>query len=314
VTAPAIFTEGLTKYYGHVRGVEDLDMEVHRGEVFGFLGPNGAGKTTTLRLLLDLIRPDKGRASILGMDVRAERTAVHRTIGYLPGELAMWPDLTGADNLEYLARLRGGVDAAYLTQLLERLDVDATRRFREYSRGNKQKVGLVQAFMHRPQVLLLDEPTSGLDPLVQNVFHDLVCEAAADGRTVFLSSHVLSEVERMCHRAGIIRDGRLVSVAKVGELGVGAVHLVEFSLRSAVSTEAFAAVPGLRDVAVRVPVVGADGATVITATLTGDPRPLLEALLPYDLVDFESRRPSLEELFLAFYDTEGPDTGAGVSG
>ena len=313
MTAPAIFTEGLTKYYGHVRGVEDLDMEVHQGEVFGFLGPNGAGKTTTLRLLLDLIRPDKGRANILGLDVRNERTAVHRAIGYLPGELAMWPELTGADNLEYLARLRGGVDAGYLTQLLERLDVDATRRFREYSRGNKQKVGLVQAFMHRPQVLLLDEPTSGLDPLVQNVFHDLVCEAAADGRTVFLSSHVLSEVERMCHRAGIIRDGRLVRVAKVGELGMGTVHLVRLVFRSAVSADAFASVPGLRDVAIQAPVAGADGATVITATLTGDPSPLLDTARSYDLMEFESRRPSLEELFLTYYDTEGPDTGSGAA-
>jgi len=312
VTEAAIVTEGLTKYYGNVRGVEDLDMEVAQGEVFGFLGPNGAGKTTTLRVLLDLIRPDKGRAGILGMDVRSERTAVHRAIGYLPGELAMWPELTGAENLEYLARLRGGVDAAYLAQLLERLEVDATRRFREYSRGNKQKVGLVQAFMHRPQVLLLDEPTSGLDPLVQNVFHELVCEAAADGRTVFLSSHVLSEVERMCHRAGIIREGRLVRVAKVGELGVGDVHLVRLSFRSADPAEVLAAVPGLRDVEVQPPMAGADGATVITATLTGDSRPLLEALLPYDLVDFESRRPSLEELFLAYYDTEGPDAGSGV--
>jgi ABC-type multidrug transport system, ATPase component len=314
VTEAAIVTEGLTKYYGHVRGVEDLDMEVAQGEVFGFLGPNGAGKTTTLRVLLDLIRPDKGRANILGMDVRTERTAVHRAIGYLPGELAMWPELTGAENLEYLARLRGGVDAGYLAQLLERLDVDATRRFREYSRGNKQKVGLVQAFMHRPQVLLLDEPTSGLDPLVQNVFHELVCEAAAEGRTVFLSSHVLSEVERMCDRAGIIREGRLVRVAKVGELGVSDVHLVRLSFRSAAPTGALAAVPGLRDVGVQAPAAGADGATVITATLTGKPRPLLEALLPYDLIDFESRRPSLEELFLAYYDTEGPDAGAGVSG
>lgn len=313
MTVPAIFAQGLTKYYGPVRGVEDLDMEVAQGEVFGFLGPNGAGKTTTLRLLLDLIRPDKGRASILGMDVRLERTAVHRAIGYLPGELAMWPELTGAENLEYLARLRGGVDTAYLAQLLERLDVDATRRFREYSRGNKQKVGLVQAFMHRPRVLLLDEPTSGLDPLVQNVFHELVREATAEGRTVFLSSHVLSEVERMCDRAGIIRDGRLVRVEQVGELGMGAVHLVRLAFRSAVVTEAFAAVPGLRDVAVQAPGVGTDGATVITATLAGDPRPLLDVARSYDLMEFESRRPSLEELFLTYYDTGGPDTGSMVA-
>ena len=183
MTEFAIETQGLTKYYGSVRGVEDLDLAVLPGEVYGFLGPNGAGKTTTLRLLLDLLHPDRGSAAIFGRDVHRERAGIHREIGYLPGELALWPELTGRENLEYLARLRGGVDRAYLDSLVERFEVDLGKRFRAYSRGNKQKVGLVQAFMHRPRLLLLDEPTSGLDPLVQNTFYELL--ARGHGRGAF---------------------------------------------------------------------------------------------------------------------------------
>ncbi|GAB4258956.1 MAG: ABC transporter ATP-binding protein [Thermoleophilia bacterium] len=307
MTTPAIATEGLTKYYGSVRGVEALDLVVQQGEVFGFLGPNGAGKTTTLRLLLDLIRPDAGCARILGKDVRAEREAVHREIGYLPGELAMWPELTGGENLEYLARLRGGVDRAYLAALLERFEVDPGRRFREYSRGNKQKIGLVQAFMHRPRLLLLDEPTSGLDPLVQNTFHELIAEVVAEGRTVFLSSHVLSEVERMCDRAGIIREGRLVRVDRVAALGMGTVHLVRMTFAGPIDAAEFASLPGVRGLESS-PESLATGAgrqaAILSATVSGDPRPLLAASLRHELLEIESRRPSLEELFLTYYNDD----------
>ena len=301
----AITIEGLTKYYGPVRGVEELDLVVHQGEVFGFLGPNGAGKTTTLRLLLDLIRPDAGNARIFGMDVRRERAAVHRQIGYLPGELAMWPELTGKDNLEYLAHLRGGVDPGYLYSLIERFEVDPSRRYRDYSRGNKQKVGLVQAFMHRPRLLLLDEPTGSLDPLVQNTFHELVREVVAGGATVFLSSHVLSEVERMCDRAGIIREGRLVRVDRVDALGMGEMHLVRMSFGGRVEPAEFAAVPGVTGVERAPTVDGDDGrsaGTVLVATIAGDPRGLLTAALRHDLLEIQSRRPSLEELFLTYYE------------
>jgi ABC-2 type transport system ATP-binding protein len=297
-----------------VRGVEGLDLEIGPGEIFGFLGPNGAGKTTTLRLLLDLIRPDSGRAFIFGKDVRAERDEVHSSTGYLPGELAMWPELSGRDNLEYLARLRGGVDSGYLTRLVERFELDTSRRFRDYSRGNKQKVGLVQAFMHRPRLLLLDEPTSGLDPLVQATFHGLVKEVVAEGSTVFLSSHVLSEVERMCDRAGIIRDGHLVRVDRVDALGMGNVHLIRMTFAGAVSAADFAGLPGVSSVEAgavaddggrpggeaRGP--SASGRTVISAVVTGDPRRLLLAAAERPLLEFESRRPSLEELFLTYYD------------
>jgi ABC-2 type transport system ATP-binding protein len=308
----AILTERLTKYYGPVRGVEDLDLQIHPGEIFGFLGPNGSGKTTTLRLLLDLIRPDAGRALIFGKDVRAERAAVHGLVGYLPGELAMWPELSGRANLEYLARLRGGVEPAYLESLLARFDLDASRRFRDYSRGNKQKVGLVQAFMHRPRLLLLDEPTSGLDPLVQATFHELVTEVAAEGSTVFLSSHVLSEVERMCDRAGIIREGRLVKVDRVDALGMGRVHLVRMAFAAPVEPAEFAGLLGVgslesfREEGSDGGPGGSDGAvaarTVISAVVSGDPRELLAAALRHPLVELESRRPSLEELFMTYYD------------
>ncbi|HEX5501701.1 MAG TPA: ABC transporter ATP-binding protein, partial [Thermomicrobiales bacterium] len=216
--AGMIATEGLTKDYNGARGIRDVTLEVAEGEIFGFLGPNGAGKTTTIRLLMGLLRPTAGSATIGGLDCWAEATAVKRLVGYLPGEFACDPGLTGAQILTYLGNLRGGVDQAYLRRLLERLELDPTKRFRAYSRGNKQKVGLVQAFMHRPRLLVLDEPTGGLDPLNQQTFYDLVAEAHAGGATVFLSSHILPEVEHICHRVGIIREGELVTVDQVAAL------------------------------------------------------------------------------------------------
>ena len=206
-----IETEKLTKSYGSHRGIVDLDLEVDEGEVFGFLGPNGAGKTTTIRTLLDHIRPTSGRARVFGIDTTADPVAIHRRIGYLPGEFALYDKLTGGQTLEYFANLRGGVDRRYQRDLIARLDVDPTRKFQEYSKGNKQKIGLVIALQHRPDLLMLDEPTSGLDPLVQQTFYAVIREAKAEGRTVFLSSHILSEVEKTCDRVAIIRDGRLVA-------------------------------------------------------------------------------------------------------
>ena len=302
VGAAAIVTEGLTKSYGAVRGVEGLDLEVHEGEIYGFLGPNGAGKTTTLRLLLDLIRPDRGTASVLGMDVRGERAALHREIGYLPGEFVVWPELTGRENLAYLGRLRGGVADSAVAALAERLELDLGKKFHTYSHGNKQKLGLIQAFMHRPRLLLLDEPTGGLDPLVQNTFAEMLAEVRAEGRTVFLSSHVLSEVERTCDRVGIIREGSLIQVARVSELGMGGTHLVRLTFAEPVDPAAFDLLPGVDRVAVE------SGGRVVTATVRGEPAPLLQAAMTHGLVEIESRRPSLEELFLHLYGAEeAPD-------
>jgi len=200
-----IRTEKLTKSYGSHRGIVDVDLEVQKGEVFGFLGPNGAGKTTTIRTLLDLIRPTSGKAFVFDIESSDDPAAIHRRLGYLPGEFALYDRLTGGQTLEYFGNLRGGVDRAYQARLVERFDLDPSRRFREYSKGNKQKVGLVAALQNKPELLLLDEPTSGLDPLVQQTFFELLRESVKDGGTVFLSSHILSEVERSCDRVAIIR-------------------------------------------------------------------------------------------------------------
>ena len=213
-----IQTEKLTKSYGNHRGIIDVDLEVDEGEAFGFLGPNGAGKTTMIRTLLDHIRPTSGRATIFGIDTTVDPVAIHRRIGYLPGEFVLYNKLTGGQTLEYFANLRGGVDRVYQQDLIARLDVDPSRKFREYSKGNKQKIGLIIALQHRPDLLLLDEPTSGLDPLVQQEFYGVIREAKAEGRTVFLSSHILSEVEKTCDRVAIIREGRLARVDRTEAL------------------------------------------------------------------------------------------------
>src|SRR5512132_4360343 len=231
-----IETERLTKSYGANRGIVDLDLEVTEGEVFGFLGPNGAGKTTTIRTLLDHLRPTSGRARIFGIETTADPVAIHRRTGYIPGEFTLYDRLTGGQTIAYFANLRGGVDAAYQKALIERLDVDPTRRFKEYSKGNKQKIGLVIALQHRPELLILDEPTSGLDPLVQQSFYALVREAKAEGRTVFLSSHILSEVERTCDRVAIIKDGKLVKVDRTEALRDLAHHEVELRFVDGVPT------------------------------------------------------------------------------
>jgi ABC-2 type transport system ATP-binding protein len=212
MTAAPLDVQSLTKRYGARRGVTDVSFTVREGEVFGFLGPNGAGKTTTIRQVMGFLRPDGGRALVSGHDCWREPVAVKRLVGYLPTELALDPGLTGGQLLEYFANLRGGVDARYVGRLAERFGLDLSRRFRQYSHGNKQKVGIVQAFMHRPRLLLLDEPTSGLDPLNQQEFAALVRETRDDGRTVFLSSHILSEVEDLCDRVAIIREGAIVHV------------------------------------------------------------------------------------------------------
>src|ERR1700675_2475306 len=245
-----IKTERLTKSYGEHRGVIELDLEVAQGEIFGFLGPNGAGKTTTMRVLLDLIRPTSGRAEVFGIETTTDPVAIHRRVGYLPGEFDLYDRLTGGQTIAYFGTLRGGIDGAYVAALIERLELDPSRRFKEYSRGNKQKVGLIVALQHKPDLLILDEPTAGLDPLVQQTFYALVREAQAAGRTIFLSSHRIEEVDRTCDRVAIIREGRLVQVDSIEAIRRLAFHHVELTFGSPVAAALFEAIPGVQDVQV----------------------------------------------------------------
>jgi len=298
-----IRTEQLTKSYGVHRGITELDLDVEEGEIFGFLGPNGAGKTTTMRVLLDLIRPTSGRAEVFGIETTADPVAIHRRVGYLPGEFDLYDRLTGAETLTYFANLRGGVDREYVAQLVERLDLDPSRRFREYSKGNKQKVGLVVALQHKPDLLILDEPTAGLDPLVQQTFFGIVREARADGRTIFLSSHIIDEVDRTCDRVAIIREGRLVQVDRIEAVRRLAFHHVELSFGGPVAAAVFEPLAGVSDIQaeshlVRMRVNGPIGAVIAAAA-------------PHGLLDVVSREPNLEDVFLAQYG--GHETPAAAS-
>jgi ABC-2 type transport system ATP-binding protein len=285
--------EKLTKAYGAHRGIIEVDLTLEQGEVFGFLGPNGAGKTTTIRTLLDLIRPTSGRALVFGIESSADPVAIHRRVGYIPGEFTLYDRLTGKQTLEYFANLRGGVDAAYQQRLIERFELDPSRRFREYSKGNKQKVGVVIALQHRPELLVLDEPTSGLDPLVQQTFFATLREAVADGASVFLSSHILSEVEKSADRVAIIREGRIVKTDTVEGLRDLAHHQVELRFAGPVPTSEFEHLPGVSDV------VADDH--VLRLRVAGPITPVVQAAARYELLDFVSREPSLEETFLAQY-------------
>ncbi|MEU7002490.1 ABC transporter ATP-binding protein [Nonomuraea sp. NPDC046570] len=295
--------EGLTKFYGRRRGLEDLTLDIRSGEVFGYLGPNGAGKTTTIRLLLDVIRPTRGRARVLGADTRD--AAVRARIGYLPGELALEGREKARDYLDFLARVRGGVARSRIEGLAERLDADLSAAMGKLSKGNRQKVGLIQAFMHEPEFLILDEPTSGLDPLVQQEFLAMVREVRAGGRTVLMSSHVLAEVEDVADRVGIVRGGRLVAVEDVGALREKAVRRVEFHFEAPVPRADFERLPGVRDLRV-------EGAS-LRCTIDGRPDALVKAAARHTVVHMVSGEPDLEEIFLTYYgDEEGPHARAGV--
>ena len=293
MATPVIQSEKLTKYYGKSRGVIDVDLEINQGEIFGFLGPNGAGKTTTIRVLLDLIRPTSGSARVFGLGSNQQPVAIHRRIGYVPGEFALYDRLTGGQTLEYFANLRGGVDKAYQQTLIERFEVDPSKRFREYSKGNKQKIGVIVALQHKPELLILDEPTSGLDPLVQQTFFNVLREAVKDGATVFLSSHILSEVEKSGDRVAIIRDGRIVKLDTVDGLRDLAHHQVELRFAGAVPVAEFEALPGVSDL------VAQDH--TLRMRVAGPITPVVRAAAQHELLDFVSREPSLEETFLAQY-------------
>jgi ABC-2 type transport system ATP-binding protein len=295
--ADVIVAEHLTKSYGRQRGVIDLDFAVHPGEVFGYLGPNGAGKTTTIRTMLDFIRPTSGRATVFGLDSRRDAIDIHRRAGYLPGEMALYDRMTGAEYVRYLGELRGGVEWSMVSSLAERFDCDLSVRIRSLSHGNKQKVALIQALMHRPELLVLDEPTTGLDPLVQQEFYALIEEVRREGCTVFLSSHVMPEVERLCDRVAIIREGRLVAIEDVGDMKSHAVRTLDIHFSCPVEPEAFAGLPGVTEVLAQ--------GDALRVTVTGPLDAVVKTASRFDVVDLESHEPSLEDIFLTFYGKGG---------
>jgi ABC-2 type transport system ATP-binding protein len=290
--------EGLTKSYGSKRAIGNISFQVDEGDVFGFLGPNGAGKTTTIRLLMALLHADSGSARIAGLDCWRQSVEIKRITGYLPGEPALDPNLTGGQILEYFAHLRGGVDQAYLKQLIQRFELDTSRKFRQYSTGNKRKVVLIQAFMHRPRVLILDEPTSGLDPLNQQEFDHMVKEARDEGRTVFLSSHVLSEVEKTCTRVGIIRDGSLVRIGDVAEVKAIKRYEITITFANPVPADAFKSLEGVIEVETL-----HDGHGVRVA-MQGPADAVIKAAAHFPVVSLTSYEPSLEDIFLRYYETD----------
>jgi ABC-2 type transport system ATP-binding protein len=291
-----IATRGLTKHFGTTVALDDVDLEVRRGEVFGYLGPNGAGKTTTLRLLLGLIRPTRGSAEVLGIDV-ADVERAHRHMAYVPGDVSLWPKLTGEECLHLFAQLHGSVDAGYRAELIERFDLDVSKRARAYSKGNRQKVALIAAFASRAELLVMDEPTSGLDPLMEQEFQRCVAEATTRSQTLFLSSHLLDEVEELCARVGILRNGRLVEVAEVESLR--SMHGTVLEIDSDDGLPDLTAVPGVSGVE-RTP-------AGVRVQMSGSVAPLLAALGKCEVTALRSREASLEEVFLGYYGANGDD-------
>ncbi len=290
----AILTEGLSKRFGAFQALAGLDLAVARGEVLGYLGPNGAGKTTTIRLLLGMLRPTSGRAEIFGLDVQRDAMAAHRRLSYVGGETSLWPSLTGAETLHLLGRVQGRVDPVYRDELIERFAFDPSKKVRGYSKGNRQKLALIAGLSSRADLLLLDEPTSGLDPLMEREFRRCVLAAKAAGQTVFLSSHILSEVEALCDRVAILRSGRLVEAGTLADMR----HLSALSVEATFSAAPpdLSLVPGVSDVEV-------DGYRV-RLQVHGSVEPLLERLAAARVTQLLSREPSLEELFLAQYGAE----------
>ncbi len=291
MATPAIRTEGLSKRYDQVYALADLDLEVAEGEVFGYLGPNGAGKTTTIRLLLGMAAPTAGRGAIFGLDCHRQVVEAHRRLAYVPGEASLWPSLTGEETLHLLGRVQGRFDPSYRDELIERFDLDPTKKVRAYSKGNRQKVVLIAALMARPDLLVLDEPTSGLDPLMEQTFRHCVHEAKERGQTVFLSSHILSEVEALCDRVALLRDGRMAEIGSLSEMRHLSALIVEATFTGSVPD-----VSGVAGVSA-VDVTG----SVLRCQVRGPVDPLLQVLTGAGVLELLSREPSLEELFLAQY-------------
>jgi ABC-2 type transport system ATP-binding protein len=292
-TGPAIAIDGLTKRFGRARGVEELSLRVPQGEVFGFLGPNGAGKTTTIRMLVGLLRPSGGSATVLGRDAWRQGAAARRHVGYLPGDFGFDPRVTGTELLDLLAALRGAQDRSYVRALARRFEAELERPIGELSRGTRQKIGLLQAVAHRPRLVIMDEPTSGLDPLVQDQFAELVGELREDGTTLFLSSHNLGEVEKLCSRVGILRAGRLVTVESVDELTGRAIRHVHVRFADRVDEARLSSLPSVQRMT-------GDGVR-FTFTVSGSLDPVLGVLADHPVAELEITRPSLDEAFAAYY-------------
>jgi ABC-2 type transport system ATP-binding protein len=290
-----IETQALTKYYGESLGIIDLDLVVEQGEVFGFLGPNGAGKSTTIRTLLNFLHPTRGSGTVLGLDIASGSLAIKRRTGYLPGDLALYDQMTARELFIYFANLRKQDTTAMVKTLADRFDLDLDRRIKDYSTGNRQKVGLVNAFMHEPELLILDEPTGGLDPLMQLQFQYLVEETKAQGRTIFLSSHILSEIDRVADRVGIVRDGRLVAVDTLDAFKSAAHSVVSLRFASPVSPEPFRACEGVVSVSAR------DAGSVLDVTVTGSIDPVIKTAARFEVVSISTGSGELEEVFLSYY-------------
>lgn len=294
----AIMTKDLTKYYGSFQALYGVDLEVKIGEIFGFLGPNGAGKTTTIRCLLDTIHRSGGEARVLGIDSKEDPVAIHSRVGYLPGELHMDNNTTGKRLLRYFNQLRGNSsDWNYINALAERLQLDLTRQIKNLSHGNKQKIGVIQAFMHRPELVILDEPTQGLDPLMQQEVLKMIKEAQGDGATVFFSSHIMGEVQAVAERVGIIRAGRIIEVAETSSLINRSLNRAHIRFKHSVDASSLAKIQG-------VSILSQDDGTSMTLQIEGEIDPLIKALAKFPVSAFETSRPSLEEIFLAYYEGE----------
>lgn len=291
----AIQTERLTKYYGKARGIEDLSLTVNQGEIFGYLGPNGAGKTTTIRLLLGLIFPTKGQARIFNLDTVKESPQIRKTLGYIPGDVRLYPKLTGRELLDYFARFRPDRLPVLREELVKRFDLNLKPRIKEYSHGTKQKLALVLAFMHDPELLILDEPTLGLDPLIQQEFYQILREFRERGKTIFLSSHVLPEVEKVCDRVGIIKDGHLVAVESVEALRFKKVRHLEITFYEEVNPQIFN-LPGVMLVS--------GNKTTFRLRVTGEIDPVIKTISRFKTKDLVFAHASLEEVFLEFYGRE----------
>jgi len=298
-TTPVIEIDQLSKAYGTIQAVKGLSLRVEQGEIFGFLGPNGAGKTTTIRCMLDVIRPTSGTIRVLGLDAQRDRHAMHQRIGYLPGDVRLPGDVTGKQVIDYFSRLQG-LQPVLLQDLVTRFDVEMKRPLKGYSKGMRQKIGIVLAFMCDPDVLILDEPTSGLDPLLQRTFNEFLLEEQARGKTIFMSSHIMSDVEKVCQRVAVIRKGELVTVEEVETLRekAGQRVTVEFEDKTSVSTEEMAHVPGVSDVTV--------SKGIYHMNMSGTMDPLIKALSRHEVLRLQVEEAPLEEVFLKFYEDRQP--------
>lgn len=297
--SPVIEMAGLSKFYGPHRGIEDIDLAIAPGQAFGFLGPNGAGKSTAMRVLMDFHRPTRGTARILGMDCQADSLAIRRRVGYLSGDISLYDKLTGYEQLEWIGKLRGEVPTKRIGELADRLSLDLSRGIGELSKGNRQKVGLVQAFMNEPELLILDEPTSGLDPLIQHTFQEMVREVAADGRTVFLSSHIIDEIDRVCDKVAIIRKGGMVAIETIEALRARSMRHVRINFDEDVDPGRFEALDEVQS-------VGGDARSLDIRT-SGDIDAIVKLAAEHHVVDLVSEQADLEDIFLAFY--SGDETG-----